>query len=86
MLSVQQVRICRALLDGAERTTNLYDTDTPNASERASLSRSVRRLEELEICTRPKRGHVQLTEEGREFAEWIVSKEDNHEPPPWETH
>jgi hypothetical protein len=84
VLSAQQLRICRAVLEAdaeAVPTSDLYATDTPTASDRASLSRSVRRLEALNVATRPKRGRVALTEEGRSFISWALER-DLHKPQP----
>ena len=71
VLSKQQLRIARVLLnyDEAVQTNLLYRSESPSASKRASISRSVRRLEELNMVERPGRGEVRLVEENREFLE-----------------
>jgi DNA-binding MarR family transcriptional regulator len=75
VLSAQQLRIGRVLLGhGEAETADLYETSDPDASERASLSRSIRRLEELNIVERPGRGQVRLTDEGREFLTWALEE------------
>lgn len=77
VLSAQQLRIGRVLLNkGEAETATLYDSDNPTASDRASLSRSIRRLEELNIVELPGRGQVQLTSEGREFLTWALEKKE----------
>ena len=77
VLSAQQLRIGRVLLDEGETETGaLYKSSDPSPSERASLSRSVRRLEELGMVERPKRGRVRLTDEGREFLRWALDERE----------
>jgi len=77
VLSAQQLRIGRVLLERGEAETGaLYETGDPGASERASLSRSIRRLEELNIVERPGRGRVQLTSDGREFLAWALEERE----------
>ena len=77
VLSERQLRIGRVLLTGGEvETSDLYEADAPTASERASLSRSVRRLDELGIVERPKRGSVRLTDDGREFLTWALEERE----------
>ena len=77
VLSAQQLRVGRVLLNAGEaKTADLYETDNPTATERASLTRSVRRLEELGMVERPKRGRVRLTDEGREFLRWALDERE----------
>ena len=77
VLSAQQLRIGRVLLDSGEaKTSNLYESGDPSPSERASVSRSVRRLEQLEIVVRPGRGRVRLTSEGAEFLKWALEERE----------
>jgi len=77
VLSAQQLRIGRVILDAGEaKTAALYESDDPTATERASLSQSIRRLEELNIVERPRRGRVQLTSDGREFLTWALEERE----------
>jgi len=77
VLSAQQLRIGRVLLErGEAETAALYEGDNPTATERASLSRSIRRLEELNIVERPRRGRTELTSDGRDFLRWALEERE----------
>lgn len=81
VLSQQQVRILETMFNACEvtpadlRKALWPEIQTPfTAAQRASLSRSLRRLQVLTLIQRCNGGSMALTEVGREWADFVLNE------------